>query len=65
MGADPGEERNLADARPEEVARLFGELDIWRAALDLPAIDEDRLYGEVPELDPAARERLRALGYLE
>ena len=31
----------------------------------LPAIDETIEYGETPRLDPEARERLRALGYLE
>jgi hypothetical protein len=47
------------------VARLLDELDTWRAALGLPGIDETVEYGEVPELDAEARERLRALGYLE
>ena len=45
--------------------RLLDELDSWRAALGFPAIGGEREYGEVPELDPEARERLRALGYVE
>jgi arylsulfatase A-like enzyme len=65
LATDPGETRNLADARPEKLASLLSELDTWRAALALPAIDEEREYHEVPDLDPAARERLRALGYVE
>jgi arylsulfatase A-like enzyme len=65
LATDPGETRNLADARPEKLASLLGELDTWRAALALPVIDEEREYQEVPDLDPAARERLRALGYVE
>ena len=65
LEADPGETTNLAESRPEDVARLLDELDTWRAALGLPAINETLEYGEVPELDAEARERLRALGYLE
>ena len=65
LATDPGEERNLADAHPEQVARLLDELDSWRAALGFPAIGGEREYGQVPELDPEARERLRALGYVE
>ena len=62
---DPGEERNVADTRPQQLARLLDELGSWRAALGFPAIAGEREYGEVPELDSEARERLRALGYLE
>ncbi len=65
LEADPGETTNLAESRPEEVARLLDELDTWRAALALPGINETLEHGEVPELDPEARERLRALGYVE
>jgi arylsulfatase A-like enzyme len=65
LEADPGETTNLAESRPTDVARLLDELDTWRAALGLPAIDATLEYGEVPELDAEARERLRGLGYLE
>ena len=65
LATDPGETRNLAEARPEKLASLLDELDTWRAALALPVIDDEREYREVPDLDPAARERLRALGYVE
>ena len=65
LSADPGETFDLADSRPAEVARLRDELDSWRAALGIPAIDAVVERSEPPELDPEARERLRALGYVE
>jgi arylsulfatase A-like enzyme len=65
LDADPGEARDVTAANPTEVARLVDELATWRAALGLPEIAGERTYGEVPELDPEASERLKALGYLE
>ena len=65
LASDPGETTDLAESRPQDVARLMQELDDWRAALGLPAIDAVVEYGETPEVDPAARERLKALGYVE
>ncbi len=55
---DPGEERDLAATEPELVDELAD-----RAAALIEALDLEP--GAVPEaLDEAARERLRALGYL-
>ena len=65
LSTDPGEVRDLAETRPEQVARLRHELDTWQAALGLPSIEGERGYGEVPEIDAGAEERLRALGYVE
>ena len=60
-----GETRDLASEQPEEVARLKAELDTWRRALGIPSIDAPIDREAAPELDPAARERLRNLGYVE
>ena len=65
VAADPGEESDLAPARPDQVARLTAELDDWLAALDLPPLDATSDFTPVPDVDSAARERLRALGYVE
>ena len=65
LASDPDETTNLATARPDQLARLRQELDTWRRALALPAVDASVERGEPPELDPEARERLRALGYVE
>jgi arylsulfatase A-like enzyme/Tfp pilus assembly protein PilF len=58
LGRDPGETRNLAAERPEECRRLRGLLlrKLDAAGPALPAVE--------PRLDPAARERLAALGYV-
>jgi len=66
LAADPGETADAARARPQDLARLAGELATWSAAVGLPALDAPlAAAGPAPELDPAARERLRALGYVE
>jgi arylsulfatase A-like enzyme len=52
---DPGEQRDLFDANPEQVSRLAGVLTEWTAALNRKP--------ERQELDDATREHLRALGY--
>jgi arylsulfatase A-like enzyme len=65
LAADPGEERDVAAARPGDLARLHDELATWRRALGLPALDAPVDGEPAPPLDPAARERLRALGYVE
>jgi hypothetical protein len=65
LDADPGETTDLAASRPGEVDRLLGELDTWRAALAIPALDASIEPGAEPDLDPEARERLRALGYVD
>jgi arylsulfatase A-like enzyme/Tfp pilus assembly protein PilF len=55
LGADPGEERNLAAARPAERERLRVALSAFRA--------QDRGLARSGE-DPEVREKLRALGYV-
>jgi arylsulfatase A-like enzyme len=65
LAADPGEERNVAAERPADVARLSESLEQIRVALGLPALDVDLGGGAETELDPATRERLRQLGYVE
>jgi arylsulfatase len=54
---DPGELHNLAEERPEKVAELRALIEPWVA---LGTVKR----GSMPDLDPAALERLRALGYL-
>lgn len=58
---DPGETANLADANPELVAELSGQLE-ERLALAM-ASGVERVEGE--EMDEATRSRLEALGYME
>jgi arylsulfatase A-like enzyme len=62
---DPGETRDLAQAKPGELARLKGELNRWRAAVAAPGIDAPLADVAAPAIDPAAQERLRQLGYVE
>ena len=65
LATDPGEMTDLADTRRGDLARLQGELDTWSAALALPPLDATLEPGAEPDLDPEARERLRALGYVD
>ena len=66
LATDPAEENDLAASRPDALARMRDELDTWRAALALPAVDAPiEASADIPELDEAARERLKALGYVE
>jgi arylsulfatase A-like enzyme len=65
LAADPGEEHDLAPADPATVGRLEAELEVVRAGLGLAALDAPVQDGAAPAVDPAARERLRALGYVE
>jgi len=65
LASDPDEAHDLRATAPAELARLAEELRAWRAALTLPALDAARRDGGVPTIDPAARERLRALGYAQ
>jgi arylsulfatase A-like enzyme len=65
LAADPAESRDRAGAEAAEAARLHDELETWRAALALPALDAAVKAGPAPEVDSAARARLRALGYVE
>jgi arylsulfatase A-like enzyme len=66
LASDPGETRDLAAARPTELARLRGELEAVRRRVGLPELNAE-LAGDAarPELDEDTQERLRELGYLE
>ncbi len=65
LATDPDEQHDLAAERPQDVARLATRLEEVRVALGLPALDADLASGSTPELDPATRERLKQLGYVE
>jgi hypothetical protein len=65
VAADVAEARDQAPTHSDEVARLTAELETWRDALALPPLDAPVGTSAVPDVDPAARERLRALGYVE
>lgn len=56
LGADPGERRDLAPQRPDDVARLRQRLEAWRARYPTPTTID------VP-LDAQTRRDMRALGY--
>jgi arylsulfatase A-like enzyme len=58
---DPDERHNVAAAEPDTVDRLIEELTRWRT--DRPRVDVEPAPGA--ELQPATREQLEALGYLE
>jgi len=63
---DPDEETDLAKERPEDVERLKAELEAWRGVTGMPPLDAPVMEGTGDEtLDPAAKERLKALGYVE
>ena len=64
LDADPGELDDLADRRPDQVARLRRDLDAlqsWSAAVRARVAAGGN---EATELTDEERERLRALGYL-
>jgi arylsulfatase A-like enzyme len=65
LAEDPAEARDLAADRQADVARLAAELDTWRAALAMPPLDAPVARGATPAVDPAAEERLKALGYVQ
>jgi arylsulfatase A-like enzyme len=63
---DPEETQDLAGAYPDRVARLASKREAVTRALGLGALDADKLGpGGHVALDPAARERLKSLGYLQ
>jgi arylsulfatase A-like enzyme len=65
-GEDPDELDDRAKARPELAARLSLELDSVVKGLGLGDINAEKLGpGGHVALDPAARERLRSLGYVQ
>lgn len=55
LKADPEEKRNVAELHPEERAKLAAALHRWRESTPPPAL---------PEVDPEAAKKLRALGYV-
>jgi len=55
LDTDPYEQRNLAESEPEIRAELVEELRQWASGTGRPAL---------PEVDPKAEKRLRALGYV-
>ncbi len=57
---DPGETNNVAATQSDRVAALKADMEALRGAAALGAVT-----AESGELDEAAKERLRALGYLE
>ncbi len=63
LAEDPGELRNLASDRPDEVVRMQDLIARWETDLDpasLPPLEEE----EVGEYPPGLVEQLRALGYI-
>ncbi|MBU0496073.1 MAG: sulfatase-like hydrolase/transferase [Chloroflexi bacterium] len=58
LRADPGEQHNLADQKPDTVRQLRAGLDEALAYAEGRAVQ-----GQSRELDAATRERLRELGY--
>jgi hypothetical protein len=64
LATDPNENRDLGPDHPE-VERFEDELEILAMGLAMPDLDADLASGEIPEMDPAAMEQLRALGYIE
>ncbi|MFQ5477208.1 MAG: sulfatase [Candidatus Binatia bacterium] len=65
LSADRGETRDLAALADPRVEALREEMRAWKAALALPELDAPIGASEGGRMDPAARERLRALGYIE
>jgi arylsulfatase A-like enzyme len=66
LAVDPGETRDLAAERPDDLARMTARLEQVREQLGLPALDAPLAAGDgAPELDAATRAQLRALGYAE
>ena len=57
---DPAEERNLATSRTDQLAALTAELELLRVAAAASAVS-----GVTGDIDDSAKERLRALGYME
>lgn len=64
---DPDELRNVAAERAADLARVRSELETWRSAMGIPALDAPLATEGQPavEMDEEAKERLRALGYAE
>jgi arylsulfatase A-like enzyme len=65
LSKDPGELTDVSRREPRARKRVQAELHDWRSLLGLPDIHGPLRRRPIPELDPAARERLRQLGYIE
>ncbi len=65
LAADPGENIDLTDTRPDEIARLQGELKAVEAMLGLPDLNATVLGPQKPAMDAATCHQLIALGYME
>jgi len=61
---DPGERTNLAQVEPAQLADLQARLEVWMAAHGIQAAPAPA-QPPVPEVSPANRDRLRALGYTD
>jgi arylsulfatase A-like enzyme len=64
---DPDEDRDVATGNPAVVDRLRSELSAWRDALGMPELGAIAAGGrnDLADIDPVAKERLKALGYVE
>lgn len=65
LRSDPGERRDLASARPDEVRRLRDLAEENLRRTDLAARAFPAAAGADPVLDPETLRKLRALGYLQ
>lgn len=61
---DPSEEHEVSMKKRLDVARLREELDAWRERVGIPDLRATVATGGARPVDPAARERLRQLGYV-
>jgi hypothetical protein len=65
LATDPGENNDLAATAVAERGRLENELAVWKSFLRMPDLHAEVIGGAVPEIDAAALEQLKALGYVE
>ena len=63
LAADPDEQRNLADERPETTARLGQLLDDWLA--ECASLNNRMTDGTTVDIDAETAEQLKQLGYTE
>jgi len=62
LGVDADEKHNVAESRAADVLYLKSVLEQFRRDNPMP---ENTDLGDVPEMDKATRERLKALGYVQ
>lgn len=65
LAADPTEAASVADARPEDLARIQEELRQWEDLLGLPPLDAVISAESAPPMDEETRKQLEALGYVQ